>query len=254
MTPEPPNSLDDGPDALVRILYHGSDGDVRLKVFNGPVGCCLAAVGNKEGHPVTLPDGSSAHHLTSRPGSGTGILWWERDGTYISTEILGLDLSREELLRIAASMSKTAKLGPTEPRPSQPSQSPPTPDFPILRPGWLPASVKRVDEEHQTDPWRGETDVILSFDHRPEDDEHEALTLMEQKAGATGGEAIPDPQATTERIGGREVTVVRRADACITMSWEQDGLSLTLTNAYDPPGQILYPCEQMRRIVGSVGE
>ncbi len=47
---------------------------------------------------------------------------------------------------------------------------------------------------------------------------------------------------------------MRWADACITMSWEQDGLSLTLTNAYDPPGQILYSCEQMRRVVGSVGE
>lgn len=93
--------------------------------------------------------------------------------------------------------------------------------------------------------------VVLKFDHRPDDESNAMLTLIEQKATAGSGE-VNDPQATVEQIGGHDVTVVRRGDSCTMMSWEQEGVSLSLTNAYDPPGEILYSCEEMRRIVESV--
>ncbi len=51
------------------------------------------------------------------------------------------------------------------------------------------------------------------------------------------------------------MTVVRRGEGCVTFSWEQDGVALTLTNPYDPPGapgQVRFSCDQMRRVIESV--
>lgn len=134
----------------------------------------------------------------------------------------------------------------------EPSQKPPPVDFPVLRPGWLPEGVT-VEDERRTGA-EEETVVVLSFDHRPQDDGHLVLTLAESEAGAQAGGISSEASASTEQIGGRDVKVVRRGEACITMGWEQDGASLILTNAYDPPGQILYSCATLRRIVESVGE
>ena len=64
---------------------------------------------------------------------------------------------------------------------------------------------------------------------------------------------MTDPQASTEQIGPYTVTVIRRgAEGCVTYLWEANGLSLTLTNVYDPPGTLKYSCEQMGQIVAGV--
>lgn len=139
--------------------------------------------------------------------------------------------------------------------------------FQVLRPGWLPRVVVSVREERRVDA-AGVPYVVLYFEHRPGDaSQAPVLTLDEQRAGAGTavvppapeertariGGAVGDPLTTTERIGDREVTVRYRSDACMGMYWEQDGLALSLTNTYDPPGQPLYSCTQMRRVVESVG-
>jgi hypothetical protein len=46
--------------------------------------------------------------VTGQPESGEGILWWTQDGAYIA--ISGTDLTYDDLLQIAASMSSSADL------------------------------------------------------------------------------------------------------------------------------------------------
>ena len=85
--------------------------------------------------------------------------------------------------------------------------------------------------------------------------EHDVLTLREIPAAAASLGAADDPQATRETIGGRDVTIIRRGNGCVSAEWVQDGVALTLTNPYDPPGEpgeVRYTCDQLRRIIESI--
>lgn len=98
-----------------RIDYHDADGVLQLTVLNGPEGCCLAADPRKGGEPVTLASGIEAHLLNIEPEYGGPILWWQQGGAYIA--LSGPDLTLDDLVRTAESMSPTADLGPVEPPP-----------------------------------------------------------------------------------------------------------------------------------------
>lgn len=93
----------------VHIKYQTPDGTVALDVVNGPAGCCLDADPRKTGETLVLPNGISAHLLEHiEPQYGGSILWWVQEGTYVA--LAGPQLTRDDLLKIAASMSKTADL------------------------------------------------------------------------------------------------------------------------------------------------
>ena len=106
LTPSEPTGGEDAT-SLVTIDYLTIDGQPGLSVLNGPAGCCLEQAG-KEGYAVTLPNGLAAHHVTGQPETGEGILWWTQDGAYIA--ISGTNLTYDDLLQIAASMSSSADL------------------------------------------------------------------------------------------------------------------------------------------------
>ncbi|HST05631.1 MAG TPA: hypothetical protein VLQ48_12970 [Chloroflexia bacterium] len=95
----------------VEISYRTRDGAQALLVINGPAGCCLDAGGLSTGtsEAVQLANGTNAHYLPGVPESGGPILWWEQDGSYVA--LSGPAQTRESLLQIASSMSKTASLG-----------------------------------------------------------------------------------------------------------------------------------------------
>lgn len=247
LTPEPPAG-GEGPHAVVRITYHDQQGAAALDVLNGPAGCCLDGDGRKNGEAVAIRNGISGHLLNIEPQFGGPILWWQEEGAYVA--LSGPHLTRTELLRIAASMSQTADLGATALPAGRPEAVVPAPRFTILRPTWLPEPMT-VREQVLAGPPELGSSVILGFDPRPADPPHAVLTLHEMP-GQQGPGAVGDPQAGWERIGGHEVNVVRRGEGCVTLQWTQGEVALTLTNAYDPPGQLRYTCEQMRRIVESV--
>jgi outer membrane lipoprotein-sorting protein len=98
------------PEDRVEISYHTPDGAPALLVMNGPAGCCLDAGGLSTGtsEAVQLANGTNAHYLPGVPESGGPILWWEQDGSYVA--LSGPAQTRESLLQIASSMSKTAGL------------------------------------------------------------------------------------------------------------------------------------------------
>ena len=79
-----------------------------LSIGEGPIGCCLDADPRRYGGP-TLPNGRAANLLDVGAQYGGLILWWDQEGTYLA--LSSATLSKGDLLRIAASMSKTA--GPT---------------------------------------------------------------------------------------------------------------------------------------------
>ncbi|MEJ2711254.1 MAG: hypothetical protein P8074_26840 [Anaerolineales bacterium] len=152
------------------------------------------------------------------------------------------------MIKIAASMSRTADLGEIEERtplftPTQAAEMP----FGLLLPTWLPEDATRsvrIDGEI----------VTLGFDPHPDDAPHSVLTLMEMPAALFVPGGDPDPQAIREQIGEYEVTIIWRGQDCITLEWNVGDLHLQLTNPYDPPGQPRYSCDQMRRIVASIHE
>lgn len=111
LTPEPPIGGDES-HPLVRIIYHAPDGSAQLDVLNGPAGCCLDADPRKTGEPVPVRGSLPGHFLDMAPAFGGPILWWQEDGAYIA--LAGPRLRKGDLLRIAASMSKTAGLPLTE--------------------------------------------------------------------------------------------------------------------------------------------
>lgn len=99
---------------MVDIQFRAADGTVVLHLLEGPAGCCLDAdrIGTtlrKGGELVTLPNGLEAHYLGGIQSEWGGpILWWIQEGTYLA--IASPLLSKEEMLRIAGSMSATADL------------------------------------------------------------------------------------------------------------------------------------------------
>lgn len=240
----------------VQIDYQAADGSVALSVLEGPAGCCLDADPRKGGKLVALPHGLSAHALPNEAQFGGPILWWEQDGAYLA--ISGPQLTAAQEVRVAASMSKTAPLGRiAPPAPPQPTPAP-TANFTLLRPRYLP---EPMDVSKQIQPgWQGApATVMLTYTPRAGDWDRsfQGLTLSETPLTQGNNGSIPDPQATHTSIGGRDVTVVRRAIAgqglaCTMLLWTQHGLSLSLTNAYQPHNRLRYSCDQLKRVVASV--
>ena len=154
-------------------------------------------------------------------------------------------------MRIAASVSASADLTfeprpQPEPVPALPTPTPmPTPPFAVQRPTWLPEEME-VKEQFDGS--------MVSVGFVPTTGNSQAaLTLTQTPVTGSDDAPIVDPQASQESIGGHDVTVIRRgADNCVTYTWLTDGLRLTLTNVYDPPGELKYSCEQMQQIVAGI--
>ncbi len=246
LTPEPPVG-GERPQATVRIDYHTANGVKALTVLNGPVGCCLDGLSPKhDGEPLTLPNGIAAHFLAGTPETGGPVLWWQQEGAYLA--LSGSNETKDDLVTIAASLSKTADLGATQRPTARPTPTAiPAPPFTILRPAWLPEPLT-VREQPIPGPQPSDgAGVILGFDPHPDTPPSQALmTLRETPKAATPAVATPDPQAAHEMIGGHDVTIVRRGEEWITLSWVQGDVALTLTN----PAR--YTPDQLRRIVASV--
>jgi len=149
---------------------------------------------------------------------------------------------------VAASLSKTADLGATQRPSARPMPTAiPAPPFTILRPMWLPEPLT-VREQPIPGPQPSDgAGVILGFDPHPDTLPSQVLmTLRETPKAASSAVAIPDPQVAQEMIGGHDVTIVRRGDTWVSLSWAQGDVALTLTN----PAR--YTPDQLRRIVASV--
>ncbi len=121
----------------------------------------------------------------------------------------------------------------------------PTPAFTVLRPSWLPEPMT-VREQVNGDI------VLLGFDPQPDDGGGALLTLREVPLRIISEGGSADPQATQERIGDHDVTVVHRGQSCITYTWDAGDLPLTLSNPYVSTGEARYACEEMWLIVESV--
>ena len=243
LTPEPPVGGEQ-PGENVEIRYHTAEGAVALDVVNGTPDCCPGLMRLKS-EDAKLPNSVSAHLIRQRTNQYGGMtLWWQQDGT--SIVISGPNLTQDDLVKIAASMSRTADLGKTEVSETRPTPTPlPTPSFTLLRPTWLPEPMtvrEQIDGQI----------VTLGFDPRPDDEPHSVLTLSEIPTAMISKGGSPDPQASQETIGGYDVTIIRRGQNCITLEWEVGELHLTLSNPYDPPGYPRYSCDQLRKIVESI--
>jgi hypothetical protein len=121
LTPEPPLGGEQATQN-VEVRYHTVDGRVGLTVGNGQIGCCPGLTERLQGASVTLPNGLEAKIIrtpTDRYGGPT--LWWEQGGTTIW--LRGPAVSESELVKIAASMSGTADLGPAGSPPDTPTTS-----------------------------------------------------------------------------------------------------------------------------------
>lgn len=258
LTPEPPDERVGGDVPTVGINYDAPDGGIGMIVRNGEAGTELDADPRKDGEAVTLPDGTPAHFLPLESLTYHGpVLWWHRDTVFIA--VSGPNLTKDELIRVAASMSVTADLGTTTIPSSRPTATAiPAPAFTILRPTYLPEPLTERQQFVASDVAGMGPGVVLGFS-RPNDSPQSALLLREvPKAAAT---AISDPQAVHETIGGRDVTIVKRGDDWVTLAWVQGEVFLTLTNPYTVPpttspfGPSSHPRftpDQLRQIVASV--
>lgn len=242
LIPEPPTG-GELPGENVTIKYHTADGGIALTVVNGTLDCC-PGLDVMKSEPVKLSNGVSAKLANMGANAGGLYLWFEQESRLISLN--SPILSKDELFRIAASMSKTADLGKVEEPPARPTPTPLPPlQYKILRPTWFPEPMT-VREQRDGDV------LTLGFDPRPNDAPHSVLMLTEMPKAMISPGGKPDPQTTRERIGGYDVTIIKRGQNCITLDWEVGDLHLTLTNPYDPPGQPRYSCDQLRKIVESI--
>lgn len=188
-------------------------------------------------------------HNADGSGSDSAVLM-VRDGTLIA--VSSFQVAPEELIKVADSLQPMkgghAPLpNPTLPTPSAPTTATPnpTPAFSILRPSWLPEPMTVTEQVE------GEM-ITLGFDPHPNDPPHPVVTLMERPKASISAGGSPDPQARQEQIAGYDVTVIYRGENCTMFDWDQGELHLTLSNTYDPPGQLRYTCEQMRQIIESI--
>lgn len=245
LTAEPPTG-GELPGENITLKYHTADGAVALTVTNGAPDCCpgldmMEKMAKTE--TVTLANGIAAKIADMGSAAGGWYVWFEQENRRIALN--SPMLTRDQLLRVAASMSKTAELGKVEEPGARPTPTLPPLKFSVLRPTWLPETMT-VREQQE-----GET-MVLAFDPRPNDPPHDVLTLREMPKAILSPGGQPDPQETHEQIGGQAVTVVRRGQNCITLTWSVGDLQLMLTNAYDPPGHPRYTCDQLYKIMGSV--
>ena len=202
------------------------------------------------GETINLSNGLEAHVTAFEPE--ITILWWYQDSGYVSVE--GHGIPRDEMSKVAASMSSTAELGDTALPPVRPTPTAvPAPSFTILRPTFLPEKMT-ITETNVSSSTQSGSGIEIHYDPHPDGTPHDTLTLTEF-AGESSEINIDDPQAVKQDIGARSVTIVKRGEGCVTYNWIQGGLSLVLTNAYDPPGQpgqVRYTCDQMEQIVASI--
>ncbi len=106
LAPSAPTLVTSGP--LITIEYRTSDGSLVLHVVNGAAGCCLDADPRKYRNPVQLASGLTAYFLPVERQYGGNILWWQEEGTYVA--LSGPELSKDQLMQIATTMSSTADL------------------------------------------------------------------------------------------------------------------------------------------------
>lgn len=245
-----PEGLMPAPPTSNQIEYYRADGTNALIVQfakQGQGGMEQDARFN--GETVKLSNGRDVHQLTFEPE--IVILWWDENGGYSALE--GHGIARDEMRKIAASMSSTAELGQTKSPPAPPTPTRvPAPAFKILRPTWLPEKMT-ITERNVPAPNGQGAGIEIRFDPRPNDAPHDALTLTEMPQEFY--ESDSDSRAVRQNIGGREVTIVRIGEGCVTYHWIQNDAALLLTNPYDPPGapgQVRYGCEVMERIIASI--
>lgn len=247
LTPEPP-VVTDKP-ASVQINYHSTDGAIALTVTNGPHGCC-SDLSTIKGEAIQVAAGVTAH-LVQDAGDNIGswTLWWEQEGTVI--QLSGPNLTRADLLKIAASLNKTAELGRTEAPPARPTPAPlPAPKFKILKPSWLPEPMT-MQQDYQKAPPEFGSWVALTFLPKGADQPRTPLILLEKPKGlVTSGSS--NPQATQQKIGGNDVSVTRTARECSTYEWNVGDVHLSLANPYNVSGSARYTCDQMAKIVESI--
>lgn len=246
-----PEGLTPAPPTQNQIEYFRADGMKALIVQFSKQGTGgMEQEPRFKGETVKLPNGREAHQLLYDPQ--IVILWWNQDGGYTSLE--GHGIARDEMLKIAASMSATAELGETQAPPAQPTPTPvPAPSFKILRPTWLPEEMT-VTERNVPAPNGQGAGIEIRFDPRPDDTPHDALTLTEfpQAAAQT---VTDEPEMAQQKIAGRDVTIIKRGKGCVTFFWSQADVFLELRNPYNPPGepgQVRYSCEQMAKIIESI--
>jgi outer membrane lipoprotein-sorting protein len=192
---------------------------------------------------ITLTAGTAWLRRGVRNADGTGSnssVLVVRGGTLIA--VSSFQVTPMELIKVADSLQgvpggHVPLPNPTLPTPSAPATATPnpTPTFSILRPSWLPEPMtvtEQVDGEM----------ITLGFDPHPNDPPHAVVTLIERSKASISAGGSPDPRARQEKIGGYEVTVIYRGQNCTMFDWDQGELHLTLSNAYDPPGQLCYTC------------
>lgn len=132
-----PDGLAPEPPVGYEISYHDASGRPVVTVTNG---AGFTDDPRASGEPVTLANGAVARWLGS-------LLWWVQDGS-TTMALSGEGLSREALMRIAASVSASADLTfelwpQPEPVPALPTPTPmPTPPFAVQRPTWLPGEME----------------------------------------------------------------------------------------------------------------
>ncbi len=245
-----PKGLTPAPPTQNQIEYFRADGTKALLVQFSKQGTGgMEQEERFKGETVTLANGRAVHQLLFEPQ--IIILWWVQDGGYTALE--GHGIAREEMLKIAASMSDTAELGATQAPPTPPTPTlVPAPSFNILRPTWLPEKMT-VTERNVPTPNGNGAGIEIRFDPRPNDGPHDALTLTEMPQEFF--EEINDPRAVQQNIGGRAVTIIKIGEGCVMYSWVQGDVALLLTNPYDPPGapgQVRYSCAVMERVIASV--
>jgi outer membrane lipoprotein-sorting protein len=213
----------------------------------------LVAQWTEGSQSITLAAGTAwlrrGVHNADGTGSDSAVLL-VRDGTLIA--VSSFMVAPEELIKVADSLQAVpgghAPLAnPTLPTPAAPTTATPipTPAFNVLRPTWLPEPMTVTE---QVD---GQI-ITLGFDPHPADAPHMVMTLSEMPKSLITPGGTPDPQAKQETIGGYDVTVIYRGKNCTMFDWDQGEVHLTLTNTYDPPGQVRYTCEQMRQIITSI--
>lgn len=110
-----PEGLTASPPVGGRIDYRDAEGVVQLSVLSGEEGCCLAANPRQAGETVQIAGAIEARLIEMGPEYGGPILWWQQDGTYIA--VSGPELTPEDLVEIAESVSPTADPGPLQPPP-----------------------------------------------------------------------------------------------------------------------------------------
>ncbi|PZS06091.1 MAG: hypothetical protein DLM69_00450 [Candidatus Chloroheliales bacterium] len=82
---------------------------------------------------MTLPNGLTAYFETAECNHGQASLYWQQDGQFVTlisvpTRKESAGLSKGEMVKIAASLSKTADLGRVEPAPANRQLSLPLPE------------------------------------------------------------------------------------------------------------------------------